>query len=606
MPSATRVRAILSEPVCIVGTGPAGLITAHTLIEDGFRNVQILTRDESVGGVWAKERLCPGLMSNNVHGEFEFSSLPMPPPKQAGGRLSGADISAYMESFADRFLKGNIRFRVEVLNLRRVMDEETSKSKWVVKVQDKKMSKVEELTYSRVILCTGGCSAPAVPRALSPNLAQSLGFPGLVVHSSQLKQKLEEIKDKVGPKGSGLGDDGYAGRVVVIGGGKSAQDAATCLANEGREVTMIFDKTDAFLAFSNPLPAYIRRSRVLSILSPHITLRSKLEQFLHTTWIGSNIIHFVWTQIMNTAFSAARLPPTSPLRNTYSLFWDVRTNDEGVRRFKGFHDSVNAGKIKIINAARVVGYTAQISDGYEQERGDEGGVVYIQKGRPGAQTDANDLRATVVILATGYESSWKDLFDIPTMADLGIGRRPPSSKDKYQSEWDNYTTLANPPVTSQGGEQWSSSIYRGLVPARNILKRDFAVNGAFFTTNNGYTREVSAHWISSYFLQDSMRLPNSVEQALEETTRYAAWMRKRYPTALTMINESYSSGIAFWTWPQAMDELLEDMNCVSWRSCGSSWSWPFKVIEVEEIKHLGKERQAKRRRAQAASNSTTA
>ena len=50
--------------VIVVGSGAAGIITAFTLIEDGFENIQILTRDKSPGGVWAKERIYPGLVIN--------------------------------------------------------------------------------------------------------------------------------------------------------------------------------------------------------------------------------------------------------------------------------------------------------------------------------------------------------------------------------------------------------------------------------------------------------------------------------------------------------------------------------------------------------------
>lgn len=73
------------------------------------------------------------------------------------------------------------------------------------------------------------------------------------------------------------------------------------------------------------------------------------------------------------------------------------------------------------------------------------------------------------------------------------------------------------------------------------------INDGQFTTNNGYSFEVMAHWISSYFLGDKMRLPSTVEEALAETERNGAWMRKRYPEMLTWVNESYSSSLAFWT-----------------------------------------------------------
>lgn len=55
---------VLSEPVGIIGAGAAGLINAHVLLQDGFTNVQVITRDPTVGGVWSRERVYPGLHIN--------------------------------------------------------------------------------------------------------------------------------------------------------------------------------------------------------------------------------------------------------------------------------------------------------------------------------------------------------------------------------------------------------------------------------------------------------------------------------------------------------------------------------------------------------------
>jgi dimethylaniline monooxygenase (N-oxide forming) len=54
----------LDQPVGIIGSGAAALITAHVLLRDGFTAVQLLTRDASPGGVWAKSRVYPGLRIN--------------------------------------------------------------------------------------------------------------------------------------------------------------------------------------------------------------------------------------------------------------------------------------------------------------------------------------------------------------------------------------------------------------------------------------------------------------------------------------------------------------------------------------------------------------
>lgn len=59
--------------VCIIGAGAAGLVTAKTLLDDDF-DVCVLTRDCSPGGVWAEERVYPGLSINKYvcHNELYF------------------------------------------------------------------------------------------------------------------------------------------------------------------------------------------------------------------------------------------------------------------------------------------------------------------------------------------------------------------------------------------------------------------------------------------------------------------------------------------------------------------------------------------------------
>jgi glycine/D-amino acid oxidase-like deaminating enzyme len=54
----------VDKPIAVIGAGAAGLITAHILLKDGFKNVQIITHDADVGGVWSTERVYPGLLIN--------------------------------------------------------------------------------------------------------------------------------------------------------------------------------------------------------------------------------------------------------------------------------------------------------------------------------------------------------------------------------------------------------------------------------------------------------------------------------------------------------------------------------------------------------------
>ncbi|KAF8875649.1 FAD/NAD-P-binding domain-containing protein [Infundibulicybe gibba] len=547
------------ESIGIVGAGAAGLITAQVLLRDGF-NVQVITRDSSAGGIWARSRIYPGLSLNNVQGEFQFSSLSMKhTPSKMGNRLSGYDMCNYMETFAEKYLAGKIQFNTEVLDIRR-----SASGKWAIHIERKPgdCHTSEVLEFDRIVLCTGGCSTPYIPSQL---LQEQSRFNGLVLHSSEFRARLDEILASVQPRSDKAAP---CGSIVVVGGGKSAQDIAAYLANEGQEVKVVFETADAFIATPIQLPAFLRnRSRFIGAFSPHSELHTRLERFLHKTWIGGKIVHFFWNQIEQTAFSTASIPSDSPLRRAHPIFWGIRTNDEGAGRPNGFHALVNSGKIGLIAPHHAAGFTP------------DGKSLILDNGEA--------LAADVVVFATGYTSSWNKIMSADTARDLGINRHP--LEREISDVW-NYTSLRNPPPGHPDQTEQSSSIYRGIIPAKNICRRDFVINGGIFSTNNGYTFEVVAHWISSYFLGDRMRLPSSPEEALDHAERNSLWLRKRYPNMLLWTNESYSSNLAFWTWPQVTDELLEDMHLPSRRSGGNWLTWPFKVIDVKEIRSLAEER----------------
>ena len=73
-------------------------------------------------------------------------------------------------------------------------------------------------------------------------------------------------------------------------------------------------------------------------------------------------------------------------------------------------------------------------------------------------------------------------FSAKTAEELGLGRHPPLTDDK-EHVW-AYTSLRDPPSSHPLSGQWASSIYRGIVPAKNIGRRDFAINGAVVRTSH--------------------------------------------------------------------------------------------------------------------------
>ncbi|KAJ7158509.1 FAD/NAD-P-binding domain-containing protein [Mycena filopes] len=552
------------KSVAVLGAGAAGLITAQVLLKDGF-DVQVFTRDRNAGGQWVADRIYPGLQLNSVHGEFSFSCYEMPSPPNSsatGGRLTGEHMQRYMQGFADTLLPSKILFDSEIASVFR----DKADSTWAINFRNRQTGISATRKFAKVVLCTGGTSTPLTPSSLSLKAAEDAQFQGEVLHSAHFGAQRERILSTI-PAKNGKAE---AKSIVVVGGGKSAQDICAYLANQGRQVTVVYEKTDTFTAGTKPLPDFIRKSRMLSILFPHIHLRTRLERFLHTTWLGSLLVRANWNAIVRDSYKVMKVPKDSPLRLTYSPLWHTRTNDEGLVREDSFHALVNTGKIEVIAPARMTGYAS-------------GRSILLSNG----QTVSADL----VILATGYSSSWNDIFDKDTAAEIGLYRHRSAPR---ADEWTSYKTLANPPPPHPKNENWSSSVYKAMVPTKNILRRDFAINGAMFSVNDGYSFEVMAHWISSYFLGDKMKLPSTAEEALVRTERDAMWLRKRFPDTNLSANEAHTSYTVFFTWPQQTDELLEDMYLPSMRSGGNWFTWPFKVIKVKELATLHEERAANR------------
>jgi dimethylaniline monooxygenase (N-oxide forming) len=144
-------------------------------------------------------------------------------------------MQAYMEIFTDKFLKDYIKYNTEVLRVSRESEDELP---WMVEVLDKLSGERMTYRYARIVLCTGvcliflynnglppftilqGCSEPYIPPALSPRSAQlgQLNIP--VLHSESFASEIENIVSTA----KSVSQDKT---VVIIGGGKSAQEYAS-------------------------------------------------------------------------------------------------------------------------------------------------------------------------------------------------------------------------------------------------------------------------------------------------------------------------------------------------------------------------------------------
>lgn len=161
--------------------------------------------------------------------------MPSPVTDAADTRLSGDKLCAYTKAFANKFLEGKIEFNVQVKEIRRASEVRG----WCIDIMHKETSRSETREYTKVVLCTGvslyvarisppphstscqGCSTAKIPPSLAPAAANTLGFKGMVFHSMDFGAKMDELLRQVPPS---RGDEPDTAPIVVIGGGKSAQE----------------------------------------------------------------------------------------------------------------------------------------------------------------------------------------------------------------------------------------------------------------------------------------------------------------------------------------------------------------------------------------------
>ena len=112
------------------------------------------------------------------------------------------------------------------------------------------------------------------------------------------------------------------------------------------------------------------------------------------------------------------------------------------------------------------------------------------------------IRCITVVLGETYE-------------DLGIGLHPPPVEDKEYRKDYQYPSLANPSGTGAALRQldpkaeYAAAIYRGMIPAKNILERDFAINGAIVSFSLIHVKIFIDHWTFPALVHDKqwLRVP---------------------------------------------------------------------------------------------------
>lgn len=158
----------------------------------------------------------------------------------------------YFELYCEKYnLEQYIHFNHEVTRIERDTTDKNSSSingfndtdKWIVHTKDSQREENVSQCYDGVMICTGHHSEPIVPKL--PGLDD---FQGTIIHSKDADDVIRKNKKNGGEGVRGREGDGVKGKkVLVVGAGNSAGDAAVDCVNAGAESVSIYMRSGTWL-----------------------------------------------------------------------------------------------------------------------------------------------------------------------------------------------------------------------------------------------------------------------------------------------------------------------------------------------------------------------
>ena len=179
----------------------------------------ILDAGSSLGGVWSKERLYPGLKSNNMLGTYEYPDFPMDTEAfgvKPGEHIPGSVMHDYLTKYAEKFdILDKIRFEAKVVTAEH---QDGPDGGWILTVR--KGSAERKIAAEKLVVATGLTSEPFLPHFEGQ---EEFGVP--LFHSRDFLKHADTLES--------------AKVVTVFGGTKSAWDAVYAYASKGIKVSWV-------------------------------------------------------------------------------------------------------------------------------------------------------------------------------------------------------------------------------------------------------------------------------------------------------------------------------------------------------------------------------
>jgi cation diffusion facilitator CzcD-associated flavoprotein CzcO len=200
--------------------GIFGLAAAKTFRQlNPEKSLAILDSGSTLGGVWAEDRLYPGLKANNMLGTFEYPDFPMHTDTfgvKPGEHVPGEVMFKYLTRYAETFgILDKIRYQSAVVSAEH---QDGGEGGWILTVRNGDTQR--QIFARKLVVAAGLTSEPFLPHIEGQ---EQFGVP--VFHSRDFK------------KYAGTLDS--AKRVTVFGGTKSAWDVVYAYGSKGVKVDWV-------------------------------------------------------------------------------------------------------------------------------------------------------------------------------------------------------------------------------------------------------------------------------------------------------------------------------------------------------------------------------
>ena len=508
-----------------------------------MESVAVLEANSSIGGVWAEDRLYPGLKSNNMLGTYEYPDFPIDEATygvKPGEHIPGTVLHRYLTDYAKKFsVFERTRFNIKVDSA-----EPTEEGGWLLKTSSPS-SEQKTFRTKKLIIATGLTSQPYIPQL--PGMQE---FQGSLFHVRDFATQSDTLES--------------AKNVVVVGGAKSAWDVSYAYASAGVQVDMIIRESGrgpAWMAppYVTPLKKWLEKlvhTRFLTWLSPCIWGAedgyASIRNFLHSIWFGRGIVAAFWKILGSDVIALNKYdshPELKKLKPWEPAFY-VGSSFSIHNYPTSFFDLVREGKVRV-HVDEIIGF----------------GPSSV------ALKSSESLKADVVVLATGWRKEPAFNFLGGAEADVGLHHSPSDveelTKDADREILQRFPSLKTQPERKQQLEQTSERMnqplrmYRFTVPPAMIARRNLAFAGMLSCFTTSIIVTVQGLWISAFFDGKLDRLPSSQDDIRWQTVLHTQFGKWRYPT-------SYGSAFPDFVFDAVpyLDMLLNDLNVEKHRKKG--------------------------------------